>query len=159
MNKKTVFKGCERIFLFLCGCSTQPQRIFYQPPSDAIARMENEDRTKRNPTPHSPPMQAVSVTNHAKTTLHQSLSYNMHPNIFSLNFFCIFFWQTRVCSPLPCVCRTFMIFERCLNSNSECCRSMRAPYKLSHPSPYLATHPLIQPFPILSHPFPYLAST
>jgi hypothetical protein len=30
----------------------------------------------------------------------------------------------------------FCIFERCLDSNPECCRSKQASYQLSHPSPY-----------------------
>ncbi len=34
------------------------------------------------------------------------------------NFFCIFFWRARVCWPLLCLCRPFIIFEVCLNSNS-----------------------------------------
>ncbi len=38
-------------------------------------------------------------------------------------------------TPLLTVCRPFMTFEGCLNSNSECCRSKRARYQLSHPSP------------------------
>ncbi len=30
----------------------------------------------------------------------------------------------------------FCIFERCLDSNPECCRSKQMSYQLSHPSPY-----------------------
>jgi len=37
-----------------------------------------------------------------------------------------------VCRPLLCLCRTFMIFEGCLNSNSECCHSKPARFQLSH---------------------------
>ncbi len=40
-----------------------------------------------------------------------------------------------MCGPLVCFCRPFMIFEGCLNSNSECRCSKRARYQLSHPSP------------------------
>ncbi len=36
--------------------------------------------------------------------------------------------------PLLCWC-PFCIFERCLNSNPESCRTMRARYLLSNPSP------------------------
>ncbi len=32
------------------------------------------------------------------------------------------------------------IFERCLNSNPDSCRSKQARYQLSHPSPYLLRH-------------------
>jgi hypothetical protein len=60
---------------------------------------------------------------------------------FPTFFFCIFFWRARVCRPLLRVCRPFMIFEGCLDSNPECCRSKLARYRLSHPSLYLATHP------------------
>ncbi len=34
-------------------------------------------------------------------------------------------WRARVCWPLLCLCRRFCIFERCLDSNLESCRSMR----------------------------------
>ncbi len=36
-------------------------------------------------------------------------------------FFCILFWRARVRRPLLCLCRPFMIFEGCLDSNLECC--------------------------------------
>jgi hypothetical protein len=36
----------------------------------------------------------------------------------------IFFWWSRVCWPLPF--RPFCIFERCLDSHQESCRSKRA---------------------------------
>jgi len=49
-------------------------------------------------------------------------------------FCCIFFWRARVCRPLLCLCRPFMIFEGCLDSNPEYCRSKLARYRLSHPS-------------------------
>ncbi len=45
----------------------------------------------------------------------------------------------------------FCIFEKCLDSNQESCRSKQARYQLSHPSPYLATS-------LLSHQSPYLAT-
>ncbi len=38
-------------------------------------------------------------------------------------FFCIFFWRARVCRPLLCLCRPFMIYEGCLDSNPKYCRS------------------------------------
>jgi hypothetical protein len=56
-------------------------------------------------------------------------------------FFCIFFWRARVCQPLLRLCRPFMIFKGCLDSNPEYCRSKLARYRLSHPSLCLATHP------------------
>jgi hypothetical protein len=37
---------------------------------------------------------------------------------------------------LLCLCRPFCIFERCLDSNPESCRSKQARYLLSHPSPF-----------------------
>ncbi len=37
--------------------------------------------------------------------------------------------------PLLCLCRPFCIFERCLDSNPESCRSKQARYQLSHPTP------------------------
>ncbi len=49
-----------------------------------------------------------------------------------------------MCRPLLCLCRPFMIFEGCLDSNPEYCRSKLARYRLSHPSlSDLATHPSI----------------
>ncbi len=63
----------------------------------------------------------------------------MTTNFFSF-FFCKFFWRARVCRPLLCVCRPFMIFEGCLDSNPEYCRSKLARYRLSHPS-LLLSHP------------------
>ncbi len=64
-------------------------------------------------------------------------------------FFCIFVWRARVCRPLLCLCRPFFIFEGCLDSNPEYCRSKLARYRLSHPSLYLATHPSY----LAAHPF------
>jgi hypothetical protein len=50
------------------------------------------------------------------------------------------FWRARECWPLLCFCRPFCISDRCLDSNPESCRSKKARYQLSHPSPYLITH-------------------
>ncbi len=50
-------------------------------------------------------------------------------------FLYIYFFIGLVCWPSLCLSRPFMIFEGCLSSNSECCRSKRARYQLSHPSP------------------------
>ena len=49
-------------------------------------------------------------------------------------FFLYIFWRARMCRPLLCLCRPFMIFEGYLDSNPECCRSKLARYRLSHPS-------------------------
>ncbi len=49
------------------------------------------------------------------------------------NFCCILFLRATVCRPLLCLCRPFCIFERCLDSNPEKCRSN------------VATHPSINP--------------
>jgi hypothetical protein len=51
-----------------------------------------------------------------------------------------FLGRAKVCWPLLCLCRTFCIFERCLDSNPESCCSMQGRYELSHPSPSLNTH-------------------
>jgi hypothetical protein len=40
-------------------------------------------------------------------------------------------WQPRVCWPLLCICCPFCIFERCLDSNSESCRSKQKRYHLA----------------------------
>ncbi len=57
----------------------------------------------------------------------------------SIHFWCLLFLlltiyrlfvyilRTRVCWPLLCLCRPFCIFERCLDSNPESCRSKQAP--------------------------------
>jgi hypothetical protein len=58
----------------------------------------------------------------------------LHLSGIPLVFFCIFFWRARVCRPLLRLCRPFMIFEGCLDSNPECCRSKLARYRLSHHS-------------------------
>jgi hypothetical protein len=50
------------------------------------------------------------------------------------------FWRAKVCWPLLCLCRPFCIFERCLDSNPESCRSKQARYELSNPAFFLATH-------------------
>jgi hypothetical protein len=54
--------------------------------------------------------------------------------IFNFFMFFIFFWRARVCRPLLRLCRPFMFFEGCLDSNPECCCSKLARYRLSHPS-------------------------
>jgi hypothetical protein len=58
------------------------------------------------------------------------------------SFFLYLFWRATVCWPLLCLFRPFMVFEGCLISNSECCRSKRTRYKLSHPSQLLPPIPL-----------------
>ncbi len=60
------------------------------------------------------------------------------PSIFWTIIFLYIFWRARVCRPLLRLCRPFMIFEGCLDSNPECCRSKLARYRLSHPSPLLS---------------------
>ncbi len=50
-------------------------------------------------------------------------------------FICFLGWAV-VCCALLCLCRPFCIFERCLDSNPERCRSKKARYQLSHPSPF-----------------------
>jgi hypothetical protein len=55
-------------------------------------------------------------------------------------FFVYFFWRARVCRPLLCLCPPFYIFDICLDSNPESCRSKQARYKLSHPPKKLAIH-------------------
>ncbi len=47
----------------------------------------------------------------------------------SRNFFCIFFWRTRVRWPLLCLCRPFCIYEKCLDSN------LKNPGQKAQPSP------------------------
>ncbi len=56
-------------------------------------------------------------------------------------FFCIF-WRAGVCWLLLCLRRLFSIYERCLDSSLESCRSKQARYQLGHPSLYtnLASH-------------------
>ncbi len=52
-------------------------------------------------------------------------------------YFCIFFGRAGGCWLLLCLCRPFwFIFERCLDSNPECCRSKRARYQLRHTLPW-----------------------
>ncbi len=52
----------------------------------------------------------------------------------------MFFWWARVCWPLLCLCRPFCIFERCLDSDPESCRSKQARCQHSHPLPQIS-HP------------------
>ncbi len=49
-----------------------------------------------------------------------------------LNYFFLYFFGglRTVCWPLHCLCRPFCIFQRCLDSNPECCRSKKARYQL-----------------------------
>ncbi len=47
----------------------------------------------------------------------------------------VYYFGGLECWPLLRLCRPFMIFEGCLDSNPECCRSKLARYRLSHPSP------------------------
>ncbi len=61
--------------------------------------------------------------------------------LLSSQFFFFFFFRARVCLPLLRLCRPFMIFEGCLDSNPECCRSKLARYRLSHLSLYRLSHP------------------
>ncbi len=61
--------------------------------------------------------------------------YHLGWNVFiwdEMFFFLYIFWRARVCRPLLCLCRPFMIFEGCLDSNPEYCRSKLARYRLSH---------------------------
>jgi hypothetical protein len=55
-----------------------------------------------------------------------------------INIFPVYFFgRARMCWPLLCLCRPFCIFERCLDSNPESCRSKQACfYQPSYPSPY-----------------------
>ncbi len=70
--------------------------------------------------------------------------------LYIIFIFFSYFWRARVCWPLLCLCCPFCIFERCLDSNPESCRSKQALPTYSHSSPSnLATH-----LPPLSHPSP-----
>ncbi len=42
------------------------------------------------------------------------------------SFLVYFFWRARMCLPLLRLCRPFMTFEGCLDSNPECCRPIRS---------------------------------
>ncbi len=61
---------------------------------------------------------------HMGTVTHWKLTF------FRIQQLC---WRPRVCLPLLCLCCTFCIFERCLDSNPES-------YQLSQPSPYQLSH-------------------
>ncbi len=65
--------------------------------------------------------------------------------LFEGRFFCIFFWQARMCWPLLCLCRPFCILERCLDSNPESCRSKQARYQLASP---VCTYKKIDKMPV-----------
>ncbi len=104
--------------------------------------------------PHRPPHQVHRQRGGTNKNL---MSPSLHQS-----FFPYMFWRARVCSPLPTPLLMspcpFCIFERCLDSNPESCRSKQARYQLSHPSPSLATHlPLQPPISHLSQPSPSLA--
>jgi hypothetical protein len=75
------------------------------------------------------------------TVLVEGVSQPFFDRLQHILFFVYFFWRARVCRPLLRLCRPFTIFEGCLDSNQECCRSKLARYQLSHPSLYLANHP------------------
>ncbi len=45
----------------------------------------------------------------------------------------LFFWRASLCWPLLCSCRPFCIFESCLVSNPESCRSKQARYQPEPP--------------------------
>jgi hypothetical protein len=65
-----------------------------------------------------------------------SRSSSEHLSSYKLHSFLIFFWRARVCWSLLCLtgmCHPFCIFERCLDSNPESCRSKQARYQFSHP--------------------------
>ncbi len=62
------------------------------------------------------------------------LSENLSRYIYRLlSVFLYIFWRSRVCWPLLCLCRRVCIFERCLDSNTESCRSKQARYQFTHP--------------------------
>jgi hypothetical protein len=65
--------------------------------------------------------------------------------------FYIFFGGLECDWPLHCLCSPLCI-ERCPDTNPESCRSKKARYQLSHPSPTLS-----HPSPSLSHPSPSLS--
>ncbi len=50
------------------------------------------------------------------------------------HIFFMYFWRARVCWPLLCLCRPFIILEGYLNWNLESWRSKQRQYQLSHPS-------------------------
>ncbi len=78
--------------------------------------------------------------------------------MFRFILFLYIFWQASVCWPLLCLCRQFCIFERCLDSHPESCRSQQASNQLSLQSPNLATYlPLSYPSPT-QPPFSHLAT-
>ncbi len=54
--------------------------------------------------------------------------------------FLYIFWWARVCWPLLYLCRPFVIFEGCLDSNPESRRRKQASYQHSHPFPYNTMH-------------------
>ncbi len=84
------------------------------------------------------PARWIGKTIHIRK-LHVNCTYMLY------NFFGgYFFLRSRVWWPLLCLWRPFCIFEKCLDSNPERCRSKQVRYQLSsHPSP------------LLGHPSPY----
>jgi hypothetical protein len=117
-------------------------------------------------------------------TFHKNiiLPYNLS-NIFNhtvskiwltlILFFVYFLRRARVRWPFLCLCRPFCISERCLDSNTESCRSKQVRYQLSRPSPPLSHSSRILYFtprkltflslhsntPIPAPPLPHLPTT
>ncbi len=61
--------------------------------------------------------------------------YNELIIVMSLNYSVfVYFCGWLECWPHLWLCRPFCIFERCLDSNTESCRSKQVRYHLSHPS-------------------------
>ncbi len=56
--------------------------------------------------------------------------------------------------PLLCLCRAFCVFEICLDSNPESCRSKQARYQLSHSSLTLNIFTSLDPNESGSNPYP-----
>jgi hypothetical protein len=62
------------------------------------------------------------------------ISFYIAGTFGSPSFFVYFFGGLECAGHCFCLCRPFCIFERCLDSNPECCRSKQARYQLTHPS-------------------------
>jgi hypothetical protein len=78
--------------------------------------------------------------NHDYSLFAYVLITHAFPSDYSALFlFCIFLVGKSV-RLLPCLCRPFFVFKRCLDSNLELPR-----YQLSHPSPLSVTYILITP--------------
>jgi hypothetical protein len=93
-------------------------------------KMEAEDRIKL--VDHHDLCLGCLTPGHGRAA--RSCPYEEERADACLFFFCLFFWRARVCRPLLRLCRPFMIFEGCLDSNPEYCCSKLARYRLSHPS-------------------------